>query len=346
MLYIGIDNHKRFSQLTVSDKSGRIVKEGRITNTMESLELFTKDLNDDYMAVLEAGPNWTVMHDILEEKAADVVLAHPLKVRAIAEAKIKTDRIDSNILAHLLRADLIPRAYVPAPDTRDAKRMVRQRIFFTKLQTMTKNRIHAIIDRNPQKRAELGEVTDLFGSLGKKWLAAVKLGKVDRALLDKDLELLAEIKTLIASSDRWIASFVKDDDRAKLLKTIPGIGNILAAIIALEIDDVRRFRDQGKLVSYAGLVPSLHQSGSKSYKGPITKEGNRYLRWAFVEAVWPAIRSDVSLKLYYEGIKAKKCANVAKVATARRIAMIAYRILSENRTYFPGRPQRFLNGGA
>lgn len=316
-----------------------MVKEGRIDNSQRSLALFLKSCGRaERQSVLEAGPNWTPMHDLLEELTGSVILAHPLKVRAIAEAKIKTDRIDAKILANLLRADLVPNAYVPGKSTREVKKVLRQRMFFVRLMTMTKNRIHTIIDMHPDIRAKIG-TTDLFGSLGFNWLREVQLPEPERKLLDTELELLDYLKGLVRSSDRWVADFSKKDIRALLLKSIPGIGNFFAALIAVEIDDISRFRDPGKLASYAGLIPTLHQSGSKSYNGHITKQGNRFLRWALIEAVWPAIKADVGLKTHYEKIKNHKHANIAKVATARKITTIVYRVLTENRSYFPGRPQ-------
>lgn len=151
--YIGVDHHKKFSYFSVMNERGVVVKEGRIGNSKESVENFLgKEYSEGASAVLEAGRNWTVMHDWLEEEVDEVKLAHPLKVRAIAEAKIKTDKIDAKTLAHLLRADLIPEAYVPGKDTRVVKNILRQRMFLVKLSTMVKNRIHVIIDRHPEVR--------------------------------------------------------------------------------------------------------------------------------------------------------------------------------------------------
>ena len=149
--YVGVDHHKRFSYLSVMDKNGVVVKEGKIVNTKEAVNNFLgKEYTEDTSAVLEAGRNWTVMYDWLEEELDEVKLAHPMKVKAIAEAKIKTDKIDAKTLAHLLRCDLVPEAYVPDKETRTIKNILRQRMFFVKLSTMVKNRIHIIIDRHPE----------------------------------------------------------------------------------------------------------------------------------------------------------------------------------------------------
>jgi len=124
---------------------------------------------------------------------------------------------------------------------------------------------------------------------------------------------------------------------ARLIRTVPGFGKFLSVLVATEIADIKRFTKVGSLHCYAGLVPSTYSSGQRSYQGRIIKEGNQWLRWAVVEAVWPAIRADFDLRLYYEKLKKRKKSNVAKVATARRLLSIIYQLLKENRPYLPYR---------
>jgi len=344
MEYIGVDHHKRFSYVAMMDAKGEVVKEGRINNSREAIRKFLNGSKGPKRAVLEAGRNWTVMHDWLEEEIEEVKLAHPKKVKAIAEAKVKTDKIDAKILAHLLRADLVPEAYVAKKETRIIKNILRQRMFFVRVSTMVKNRIHNIIDRYPEVSNEI-DMSDLFGSQGLEWLKEVKLPKEDRRLLDEELELFAYIRKKIKGSDVWVNQIGTKDARVKRLMTIPGIGKFFALLIAVEIDDIKRFRTKDKLASYCGLIPSVHMSADKTYYGKIIKSGNKYLRWAFIEAVWPAIRRDLPLRMLYQKIKAKKKANMAKVAVARRLSTIAYRVLSEDRDYqkdLPGRPHNLI----
>jgi len=343
--YIGVDHHKKFSYFSVMNEKGVVVKEGRIGNSKESVENFLgKEYSEGASAVLEAGRNWTVMHDWLEEEVDEVKLAHPLKVRAIAEAKIKTDKIDAKTLAHLLRADLIPEAYVPGKDTRVVKNILRQRMFLVKLSTMVKNRIHVIIDRHPEVRNQI-DPSDLFGKQGIQWLKEVSIPKEDRKLLDEELDLLGYLAKKIESSNNWITQLGKDDKRVKLLMTIPGIGKFFALLIANEIDNILRFKNKNKFASYAGLVPSIHASAGRVSHGRIVKSGNKYLRWALIEAVWPAIKKDLALRETYQSLKARKGFNQAKVAVARKLSVIVYRVLSQKRPYyssFPGRPHILL----
>jgi len=331
MYYLGVDYHKAFSYCTMMDERGKVVKQGRMENSADGVKGFVKGVDGEITGVMEATRNWTLMYDWLEEEVEEVKLAHPLKVKAIAEAKIKTDKIDSNTLAHLLRCDLLPESYVPTKEARYVRQVLRQRIFFVRIQTMLKNRIRGIIDKHP----EVGEppVEALFGVKGFEWIKEVNLPEIDKKIVGNDLELLTVVKERISKSDKLIEELGEGDDRVKHLMSVPGIGKFFAALLCHEIDDVNRFRDDRKLHAYAGLVPSTYASGNRVVHGHITKQGNKWIRWAMVEAVWPAIRKDRELRAYYERLKIKKGANCAKVATAKRLLTIVYRILKDKRYY-------------
>jgi transposase len=333
MHYVGVDYHKRSSYVTVMDERGKVVKEGQIANTRESMAAFLDGRAQGASAVLEAGRNWPVMYDWLEELVDEVTLAHPAKVRVIAEAKVKTDRIDSRMLAHLLRADLIPAAYVPGPETREQRRRLRQRMFLVRLSTMVKNRVHTLVDRHPELSRPVASWSDLFGKAGRAWLEQLELPAGEAHLLRTDLDLLEAIQEHIKNSNRWVSQLARKDARAKLLATIPGIGDFFGVLLAVEIDDVGRFSRPQKLAAYAGLVPSTYASGGYIHHGRITKRGNKWIRWACIEAVYPAVRQDPQLAVLYQRLKVAKGANVAKVAVAKRLLTIAYRVLREGRPY-------------
>ncbi len=342
MHYVGVDYHKKSSYVTVMDERGEVVKEGQIANTQEAVAAFLDGKAQGASAVLEAGRNWPVMYDWLEELVDEVTLAHPAKVRVIAEAKVKTGRIDSRMLAHLLRADLIPAAYVPGAVTREQRRRLRQRMFLVRVSTMVKNRVHTLVDRHPELSRQAAGWSDLFGRAGRAWLEQVALPAGEADLLRTDLQLLEAVQTQIKASNRWVSQLAKKDVRAKLLTTIPGIGDFFAVLLAVEIDDVSRFSRPQKLAAYAGLVPSTYASGGYTHHGRITKRGNKWIRWACIEAVYPATRQDPELAALYQRLKAAKGANVAKVAVAKRLLTIAYRVLSEGRPYRPAEEQAQL----
>jgi hypothetical protein len=181
MYAIGVDDHKASSHLTVLDGTGRVVRAGRIGNTAAEVRKVVAPFGNEAEAALEATRNWTVMYDLLEAEVRAVHLVHPLKVRAIAEARVKTDRIDSGMLAHLLRCDLLPTAY-GRPAQRATQQLLRQRVFFVRVRTMVKNRMHVLIDRQHGIREVATEISDLLGQAGLAWLRTVALSGPERAL--------------------------------------------------------------------------------------------------------------------------------------------------------------------
>ena len=330
--YVGIDYHKKYSHVTAIDEEGRVMRSKRLENRPESFREFFKRLEGPSETVLEASRTWGVMYDLLEEieGVESVELAHSQKVRAIAEAKIKTDKVDSYILAQLLRADLIPAAYIPGKQTRSYKEMIRQRVFLVRIRTRLKNRIHVLLDR---LHVPLPSVTDLFGKRGTDYLRKLKLPGVDGEILRENLQLLEALNTLIKEAEREIALLLGEDPRVKLLRTIPGLGPILAAVVALEIDRVERFASPSKLASYAGLVPSTYASGGRIFHGKLVPMSNKWLRWALVEAAWGSIRPSPYCRVYFENHKRHKGPHTAAIVLARRLSEIVWHVLKENRVY-------------
>jgi len=332
MNYVGIDYHKKYSHVTAIDEEGRVIRSKRLDNRPESFQEFFGRLQGPSETVLEASRTWGVMYDLLEEieGVESVELAHPQKVRAIAEAKIKTDKIDSHILAQLLRADLIPAAYIPGKQTRSYKEMIRQRVFLVRMRTRLKNRIHVLLDR---LHVPLPSVTDIFGKRGTDYLRKLNLPGVDGEILRENLQLLEVFNTLIKEAEREIALLLGDNPLVKLLRTVPGLGPILAAVVALEIDRIERFASPSKLASYTGLVPSTYASGGKLFHGRLLPMSNKWLKWALVEAAWISIRTSPYCRAYFESHKRHKGPHTAAIALARRLSEIVWHVLKENRVY-------------
>lgn len=333
MYCIGVDYHKRYSHMTVMDTQGQVLKAGNVPNTADAVGAFIAPYREGGRAAVEATRNWTVIYDLLEAELDEVLLAHPLKVRAIAEARIKTDRISSWTLAHLLRCDLLPTAYVRPKAERPAQLILRQRMFFVRVQTMVKNRIHVLVDRQPGVREVAQEFSDLFGAAGLAWLRTVELPAMERQLLDSELELLDVLRLRIAESDALVKQLAQGDARVDWVRSVPGFGPFFSVLAVREVGDIHRFGGPEKLHAYTGLVPSVYASGGKVFHGRLTKQGNKWLRWALIEAVAPAVRSDPDLARYYERLRHRKGPNAAKVATARRLLTIVYRVLSQGRPY-------------
>ncbi len=330
MLYAGVDAHRSSAHVTVMDETGKILRRKRVLSSREGLHEALGAYPEPIKAVVEATYNWGPVYDWLAEIADEVVLAHPTKVRAIADARIKTDTIDSQTLAHLLRADLIPAAYAPSKETRAVKRVLRQRMFYVRLQTMLKNRIRALLS---QHAVALPNVTDLYGKAGLEWLRNLTLPEPDNRLLRDDLELLETLQEHIASTDSLIAELAQGDEAVTWLASLPGIGPFFSVLIRYEVDDITRFRAAKKFAAYTGLIPSTYASGPRVFHGSLTKQGNKWLRWALIEAITPALRASTSLRQYYEQLKARRGAKDARVATARKLAELIWTVWIERRCY-------------
>jgi transposase len=198
---------------------------------------------------------------------------------------------------------------------------------------MIKNRVRGLLDRHPELAASQ-PCKDVFCREGLSWLKTASLHREERRLQDQELKLYDELDPRIRQSDEVVEELGRADERVELLQTIPGIGKFFALLLVHEVDDVHRFPNEKKFFSYVGIVPSTYSSGGRTYHGRLTKQGDKYLRWAPVEAIWPAIRSDAGLAACYSRMKARAGPNPAKIATARRLATIVYRVLRQGRPYY------------
>jgi len=335
MQYVAIDLHKRYSVASALNEQGQRTREARIEgNSAVGFAQYFKSLGEPSKVVIEATWNWGRVHDLLEaiEEVDEVVLAHPYKTRIIAEAQVKTDKLDARALARLLRADLVARAYIPSPETRRRKDVLRQRLFWVRVRTMVRNRVHQLLDRQP--RVDLPQVSDLFGARGMAAMKKLALPEPDATQLRQDLDLLDELQGRIRELEAMIEKQNAGDESTAILSTLPGLGKVLAAVVASEIDRIERFVHPKKLLAYAGLVPTTHSSGGKTYNGPLMPMCNKWLRWAFVEAAWVAIGCSPYLGgLYRQHRSRGKGANTAIVIVARRMAEIAWQMLRHRRAY-------------
>jgi transposase len=332
MLYVGVDAHKKTSHFTVMDEKGTVLKAKNVESSPEGVNEALAAFHGKRMkAVIEASYSWGPMYDLLSEATDEVVLAHPVQVKAIANARIKTDSIDSRILAHLLRADLIPEAYAPSKEVRALKRVLRQRMFFVKLRTMFKNRISALL---AQHHIDKPKLSDLFGSEGMTWLGNVRLPEPDGAILGEDLSLVKTLNERIKATEGLLKRLSAGDKAVEWLRSLPGVGRFLSVLIRYEVADMTRFPSAKKFASYTGLVPSTYGSAERLFHGRLTKQGNKWLRWGLVEAVTAAIRVSPRLRRYYDRIKHRRGAKDARTATARKLAELVWVVWTEQRCYY------------
>jgi transposase len=340
MLYTGIDYPKRYSVASIVDATGARIREARIEdNEPAAFAAYFKSLPEPSRVVVEACWNWGWLYDELGEidRVEDVVLAHPFKTRLIADAQIKTDRLDARALATLLRGNLVATVHAPTPANRARKHFIRQRLFLVRVRTMLRNRVHTLIAR--QRGLDRPVFSDPFGKKGLHWLRPVTLPAPDDTLLQQDLATLEQLGTVIKALETQIVATNAADAAARRLQSLPGVGPILAAVMAAEIDGVSRFPRADKLCCYAGLVPTPHSSGGKTHHGRMLPFANRWLKWAFVEAAWVAIGCSSYFGGIYQRHRARgKKANTTITIIARRLCTIAWHLLHDGRDYAPNPP--------
>jgi len=337
MNYVGIDYHKKYSVATVISQGGAILKKGVIlANRFDAFADFLKPFGE-VTAVVEATRGWSVPVDILDQLVIKVLLAHPTKLKVIAEHAAKTDQIDSYVLALLARAGWIPEAYLRSRPNRDRQLILRVRCFHVRLRTSLKNRIHDLIDRQAEPvRINAQLYKDLFGKKGLAWLGSLQLAFPADILLKQLLAAYEVLSAQIRESDGLVKDLLKSDPNCQLIATVPGFGPFFSVLANTEIGVIQRFFNSSRLCSYAGIVPSTDSSGGKTRHGPIIKQSNHWLRWAFIEAVAPAVAADAGIRKFYESYRQTKGINVAKVVTARRLCCIVYRVLKQQSAYYQG----------
>lgn len=331
MEYVGLDIGKKWHYVVVMDDRGCLRAQQRLPNDPLLIQRFFEALEGPVRVVLEATGNWGAVYDRVEPYVQEVVLAHPLKVKAIASARIKTDKIDATTLAHLLRADLIPRAYIPPRPVRDWRELVRHRAFLVRLQTRVKNRLHALLAK---RGVTPPPVSDLFGKAGLQWLQTVALPEPYGAMRHRYLAVLERLRHQSHEAEQVIDQTVAATLEARLLETIPGIGHYLALLILAEIGEIRRFPGPKQLVSYAGLCPSTYASSGTVRHGHLTHQGSPWLRWALTEVachVWQAPQSRLARQ--YHRLAQRRDAKTARIAVARQLCTVIFAMLRTSAPY-------------
>lgn len=329
--YIGIDLHKATSFVTRLDRRGRVLEQVELPHATGALQQYLECVPPDTRIAVEATGNWMWLYELIEERHPDLVLAHPLKTKAIASARIKTDKIDATTLAHLLRADLVPAAYIPPRAIRDTRELLRYRASLVRVRTQVKNKMAAIIGKTgvqpPTKTA--------CGVKAQRFLATVSVRPCYRLALDGYLRSLEHLTTEIRQVSTTIEQQAGADPQAQLLQTMPGIGAYSALLILSEIGDITRFPDSRHLCSYAGLVPSVHASGGKTRLGRLTKQGSSWLRWILVELSVHAINGAPQFRSLYYRVAKKHGRNTGRVAVARAMLKTIYAMLKKQEAFRP-----------
>jgi transposase len=330
MEMIGLDIHRKQCQPTVIDEDGNILEEKRVETTTEALRAFFLKHPNAKVAIESTGV-WEHVFNVARSCGNQVVLANPLKTRLIAEARVKTDKVDSRILAMLMKADMLPECYVPDDETREARKDVRERLLMKKTSTALKNHVYSELLRRgiEYKDGVLGSKT------GRRWAKQT----LAEPRLEQTFTLLEAVEAAIAeyNKERLLPAFERNG-KAQLVSTMPGIGYYSALTIVAELGDINRFPDTDKVVSYCGLNPSVHQSADHERHGSITKTGPTSLRWVLVEASHSHLlhckdKVDCTLCQFYKRISKRRGKNIAFVAMAAKMVRIIYWMLKLNQPY-------------
>ena len=289
---------------------------------------------EDHLA-LEATFHCWAIADILRPHVARLVVSNPLQTKAIAQAKIKTDKVDAKVLAHLLRCDYLPEVWQPDERTRTMRTVCGRRAGLISERTRLKNRIRGVLNA----RLIPAPDTDLFEAKGLRWLQELQIDPQGRALIDSDLRLLELLEREIEGVDDALAADAWEDPRVRLLMTIPGVDFPTAQTILAALGDIARFQDGDHAASYLGLVPSTSQSGDHCYHGPITKHGNPKARWMMVQAAQHLATHPGPVGVFFRRVAKRKNRNVAVVATARKLLVIAWLMLTAGEPYRYAQPE-------
>lgn len=338
MMHAGLDLSRKRLEVQLLTRHGERVQRLVVSPTIDGLRDLVARVaryNQPVQAAIESMTGARFIHDQLELAGWDVVIVDAVKAKGLAPLACKTDKIDAWVLAELSRRDLLPAVWLPDPGVRAERERARWRLHLVRHRTALKNRIHQTLISFGHPRP----VADLFGVRGRQLLTTLALPEPWLGSVTAALELIDHLDRQIDQCERELRELGADHPYVALLRTIPGIGWVLAYTIASEIGDILRFASPTKLISFTGLCPLVKQSGDRDYRGPLTKHGPRYLRWALIEAAQHAAQSYVYCDRY-QSIKRRlgrqRGSNVATVDVARQLAKAIWHMLTRNQPFAPG----------
>jgi transposase len=314
------------------NSDGSIVEESMYNNTSNEAGIFAYSMVKKYgkcIAVCESTANlWLKTYQAFEKYNIDVKLANPLKTKAIAEARIKTDKLDARTLAHLLRSDLVAECYIANKKTREERSLLRLRTNLVQDRTRVINRTHSLLDKYDMNFG----YSKIFGIKGLQWLRDLRVSGNDQILLQEYISQIDFLTTQIKNIESKIRVEASNNESVKILMSMTGIDYFSAMMIASEIGDITRFSTPEKLVSWVGLCPSVHQSGRSLHMGRM-KEGNKKIRWILIEAAHTASRTDDRLRKFYLRLVKRHGHHIAITHVANKMCIIIWHMLTHKKLY-------------
>lgn len=339
MSIIAFDSHKRYTWARVEDENGKIIQECRIEHRRGNIVDFLRRQEPGSTVVVETIGNWYWIIDEIERAGMRALLVHARKAKLMLGCINKTDRLDAKGLNMLQRVGTLPTVWIPPSELRDKRELPRVRMVFGEARTRLKNRIHSVLDKYGFQD-EFEDISDIFGVKGGKRLRRVieqlpENTYYTTVLLIEQLEQTQQKIKLIESR---MKELFEETAEMKLLETEPGVGFILAVVIAQELGDIRRFNGAERFASYSGVTPRVHASGGKVRYGGLRSDANHYLKWAFSEAansvaVNRRAHPDRHVSRLYNRIRNRKNHAKAVGAVARHLAEATYWMLTKGQAY-------------
>jgi len=317
---VGIDLHRKRSHVAILDDQGRELRSRRVINDGPTILALLAEIDGECRVALEATYGWEWLADVLQDAGYELHLAHPLRTKAIASARVKTDAVDARTLAHLLRTDLLPEAYIAPRELRELRELLRHRVALTRMRSALKNRVGAILAKHGVQRP----FTDMFGPSGRRFLHELALPDAARRRLSSLLALIDDFTREIELTTEEIEQRAGEDPYVDVLCQIRGVGRYIAMLVIAEVGDVTRFDSARRLCAWAGMTPTVRSSDLRTRLGHISHQGSPALRWALVEAAQHAARGRGPLRDSYERIAKRRGNQVAKVAVARKILTLCF----------------------
>ena len=339
---IPMDIHKKFSKAVVMDDEAGIIEEERVGHKdHQEMQEFFGQFEAGTPVVMEATFNWPWISDLAEEMGLEPHLAHPMRAREMAKGMAKTDRRDAIFLGRLwLAGEIFPESYRAPREVRRQRQLFRTRQMFVRMRTAIKNNIHGQLFRLGHVLDE--EASDLFSVKGRAVLKGLELAGDERQALERKLAALDDLARHIEVLEKVIRKELRQDSRAEILMSLPGVGEIIAYGMLSEMGTMERFPDSRALAAYAGLLPMANESAEKDHGRHTGGACNHFLRWMMIEAVTGAVRGSGRMQSLYRRVKARNEHKVgkARVAVARELIELSHLLLARGKTYQETPPAR------
>ena len=336
----GLDVHRDFCEVAIGEQ-GEVRSAGRIATRIGALEVFADSLAAGDVVAVEATTGTDKIVSVFEQRGIRVIVANTRKLKSISEAKAKTDRLDARTLARLLVSGLLDEVWTPDERTRALRRLTNRRERIVRARTRAKNEAHGVLARNLCERPP---VTDAFGKAGRRWLAALELPVDERLTLDGCLRQVDFLDAEIGALDGEIAKQALAWPEVLRLMSVPGVNVQTAATFMASIGDIGRFSSPRKLVSYLGLDPRVRQSGNGPARhGRISKAGASETRHMLGEVAWKVMITPGPLRAFFERVRARRGPQIAATATARKLTVLFWHMLTRGEDYAFARPAMTRN---